>query len=148
MKIYWISSFLFFLILVLTNCAESSQNNQKTILFPNNDSELTLLMREMFDYYEGLKTDVENGNLPKNIREFAEIHSAVATDPVKSNSDLYKAMSTVYLQSAERLNTSTENVPEIFNAMIDNCMNCHQQMCPGPMVKIKKLYVKGASRNF
>jgi hypothetical protein len=50
-------------------------------------------------------------------------------------------MSSVYLQSSERLNKSHDNLSETFNIMVDNCMNCHQKMCPGPMVKIKKLYI-------
>ena len=112
------------------------------ILYPNNDSELTLLMRDMYDYYDSLKVNIEKGDIPSEFRNFSEIHQAVATQPSKSESPLFKVMSTVYLESADRLNANNSNTAEIFNTMIDNCMNCHQQMCPGPMVKIKKLYVK------
>lgn len=128
----------------LSNCNNANQNTNETILHPNNDSELTLLMREMYDYYDELKSDIEKGAIPEKIRDFTEIHRAVATDPKKSESELYKAMSVVYLESAKRLNSSKSNMPEIFNNMIDNCMNCHKQMCPGPMVKIKKLYMASA----
>jgi hypothetical protein len=119
--------------------------SEATILFPNNDSELTLLMREMYDYYDQLKVDIEQGEMPDKIRDFKEIHQAVATQPEKSQSPLFQAMSTVYLESADRLKLPQNNKVEVFNNMIDNCMNCHQQMCPGPMVKIKKLYVSDAN---
>lgn len=145
MKICWTSLILLCLFTILTNCTNGNQNNKgETIMFPNNDSELTLLMREMYDYYDLLKNDIEKGEIPDNIRDFKEIHNAVATQPSKSESPLFKAMSTVYLDSAARLNSSKSNMHEVFNQMIDNCMNCHQQMCPGPMVKIKKLYLPTA----
>lgn len=145
MKIFWTSFLLICILASFSNCSSDSSKSNKAILFPNNDSELTLLMREMYDYYDGLKSDIENGKVPSKIREFSEIHSAVATQPSKSESQLYKAMSTVYLESAKKLNSTKSNMPEVFNLMIDNCMNCHKQMCPGPMVKIKKLYVNGSS---
>ncbi|MDF1697983.1 MAG: hypothetical protein P1U56_19200 [Saprospiraceae bacterium] len=142
MKILRTVSCLIGLLFILSNCNDGQSKPKMGILHPNNDSELTLLMRDMYDYYEGIKENVEQGNLPENIREFAEIHNAVSTEPSKAESPLYKAMSQVYLESAKRFSSSTGNTKELFNNMVDNCMNCHQQMCPGPMVKIKKLYVK------
>jgi len=66
----------------------------------------------------------------------------VSTEPEKGKSELYQAMATVYKESADRLKNNRTDMPKYFNQMIDNCMNCHQQMCPGPMVKIKKLYLE------
>jgi len=142
MKTRIVSLLLIISIGILSNCSNPNSSGPQTILHPNKDSELTLLMREMYDYYDNLKVDIQNGELPDNIKTFTEIHKAVATEPSKSESPLYQAMSTVYLESAKRLGTSKENLAEHFNLMVDNCMNCHKQMCPGPMVKIKKLYVK------
>ena len=141
MKQNWTIIFLLGLFTIMYSCAEKNTDDNKGILFPNNDSELTLLMRDMYNYYDSLKVDIQNGEVPSEFRDFSEIHKAVATQPSKSESPLFQAMSTVYLQSANRLNSSKSNMPEVFNAMVDNCINCHQQMCPGPMVKIKKLYL-------
>lgn len=141
MKTFITASFILVLLFVLSSCNQEKSNPKMGILHPNQDSELTLLMREMYDYYDNLKNDIQEGDIPDNIRDFREIHNAVATEPSKSESDLFKAMSTVYLESAKRLNESKSNMPEVFNIMVDNCMNCHRQMCPGPMVKIKKLYL-------
>lgn len=141
MKIYIISFVLIYCNILLSNCAEDNSNSTKTILHPNKDSELTLLMRDMYDYYDSLKINITNDQIPSKIRHFHEIHSAVATEPSKSESQLYKTMSKVYLESAERMSSNTDNLADVFNNMIDNCMNCHKQMYPGPMVKIKKLYI-------
>lgn len=146
MKIFWASIIFIGLIALLSNCTDRNANsNIKTILHPNNDSELTLLMRDMYNYFDTLKVNIQNGDFPEQIRDFKEIHNAVSTEPSKSKSALYKAMSTVYLESARRLNSTNNNMPEVFNHMVDNCMNCHRQMCPGPMVKIKKLYMNVAN---
>jgi len=142
MKIYWTSLFFICFLAILSNCTNGNSNSKTTpILHPNNDSELTLLMRDMYNYYDTLKVNIEAGEVPNQIKDFKEIHDAVATEPSKSESGLYKAMSIVYIESAQRLNSSQSNMPEVFNHMVDNCMNCHRQMCPGPMVKIKKLYM-------
>lgn len=141
MKFYWIGFIFTLFFISLISCSGEQKKVEMGILHPNDDSELTLLMRDMYNYYDSLKVDIKNGDVPENIRNFAEIHSAVATEPSKSESDLYKAMSSVYLESANRLNDSETNLPKQFNIMVDNCMNCHRQMCPGPMVKIKKLYL-------
>ena len=89
------------------------------IMHPNNDSELTLLMRDMYDYYDSLKVHIENDDLPENIRQFAEIHSSVATEPSKSESDLFKAMSDVYLESAKKLEGKSGDKRKAFNFMVN-----------------------------
>ena len=141
MKYIRVSLLFLTLFVIGIGCAE--QPKEKGILYPNNDSELTLLMREMYNYYDSLKIDIQNGDVPNEIRQFAEIHTSVATEPSKSESPLFKAMADVYLESERKLRATGGDKRKAFNFMIDNCMNCHQQMCPGPMVKIKKLYVKG-----
>ena len=131
------------LILTLSNCAEKACESKKLPYPPNKDSELTLLMRDMYNYYDSIKEDIATGEpLSEKIKTFQDIHKAVATNPEKSESELYQAMATVYAASAERLNDPTVEKTAAFNLMVDNCMNCHEQMCPGPMVKIKKLYLE------
>jgi len=66
------------------------------------DSELTVLMREMFTYYDGIKGKIEDGTLDEKINVFQEVHKAVATSPEKSASETYQAMAGMYVQSANR----------------------------------------------
>lgn len=127
-------------ILLLANCSEPACDKKPKYTMAV-DSELTLLMRDMFAYYDSIKVNITNDDLHEQIKVFQEVHKAVATSPEKSSSDLYQAMATIYVQSAERLNRPGIDRKEAFNLMVDNCMNCHKQMCPGPMVRIKKLYI-------
>lgn len=141
MKVLYISAFVLGLILLLSNCSDSKGKSGVSRFTMREDSELTLLMRDMYNYYDSLKMNIETGEIPENIREFHEVHSAISTEPAKAQSELYQAMATVYKESADRLNDNKGDLPKYFNLMVDNCMNCHQQMCPGPMVRIKKLYL-------
>lgn len=138
-ELYTILS-LIFSIIILSNCNEK-QCDSKASYTMAVDSELTLLMRNMYNYYDSIKVDITNGTLTEDILIFQDIHKAVATSSEKSSSDLYQGMAAIYVQSAKRLNLPNINQKEAFNLMVDNCMNCHKQMCPGPMVRIKKLYL-------
>ncbi len=130
-----------FAIVVLPNCAEKPSCDKPTYTMAV-DSELTLLMREMFLYYEDIKENIVEGSLTEDIKIFTDIHKAVATTPEKTTSPLYQAMATNYTQAVKDLNKTKDSKKDLFNLMVDNCMSCHQQMCPGPMVRIKKLYIK------
>jgi len=45
------------------------------------------------------------------------------------------------LQAIESLETvDYARKADVFDSLVGNCMSCHQALCPGPMVKIKKLY--------
>ncbi len=138
-KLLVILSIVFFVI-ILVQCSDQP-NNKKPRFTMAKDSELTLLMRDMYTYFDSVKTDIKNDNLSRDVKTFADIHSAVATSPEKSSSDLYQGMAEIYLRSAERINKEGVDKQKAFNIMLDNCMNCHQQLCPGPMVRIKKLYL-------
>lgn len=128
------------LIITLSNCNSPSDQKQTKFTMAE-DSELTLLMRDMYNYFDTLKTDIIAGELTDDIKVFQDIHTAVATSPEKVSNELFQGLASIYVNSAKRLNRPNVNKQDAFNLMVDNCMNCHQQMCPGPMVKIKKLYI-------
>ncbi len=144
MKLYISSIISLLLICIFSSCTDPQNKSGASRFTMREDSELTLLMRDMYDYYDSLKVNIENGDIPDNIKEFHNIHSAISTEPAKAKSDLYQAMATVYKESADRLKNNKNDISQSFNLMVDNCMNCHQQMCPGPMVKIKNLYLTDA----
>lgn len=127
--------------ILCVQCADQSTPKKSRFTMAQ-DSELTLLMREMYNYFDSVKVDIKNGTFTDQIKTFQEIHRAVATSPEKSSSELYKAMATVYSNAANQVNNLEFNRIASFNSMVDNCMNCHKQMCTGPMVRIKKLYIK------
>ena len=46
------------------------------------------------------------------------------------------------LASMENLKKAApEERLDVYSEVVDVCMTCHTQMCPGPKVRIKKLYL-------
>jgi hypothetical protein len=124
-----------------TNKVEKTE--QKAQKYPNKDSELALLMREMWDDSDLMKQSVLEGEMPQDFREkFVNIHSAIPTDPDVKTAD-FKIMGDVLVESMTKLQNSEEkDLITNFNVMVTNCIACHQVHCPGPIVKIKKLEIK------
>ncbi|MCR9289233.1 hypothetical protein OAF63_01435 [Saprospiraceae bacterium] len=119
------------------------QSNKATPLNPNGDSELALLMREMFDDGMRIKEQIKKGETPKVSKVFKEIHTVEATEPEKANSPEFEVFADAYLSSLEGLkNAASPHIPQSYNGVVESCMNCHRAMCPGPMVRIKKLYLE------
>ena len=130
------------LIVSLANCTgEKSCGKVYGSENPNGDSELTLVMRDMEAYFESIKAQLEAGEQPENIKHFEEILSAVSTEPEKAKSPAYQAMAQSFVQLSQTWTDTTNSISK-FNSLVDNCMSCHQSMCPGPMVRIKKLYTE------
>lgn len=109
---------------------------------PNGDSELALLMRQMFEESLNMRRAVLKGEKPKVSLDLAKIHTVQATEPEKQASESYKAWGTAFLNAVKMYNEAPKSeAKEAYTLMIDQCMNCHGQLCPGPTVKIKKLYL-------
>ena len=107
---------------------------------PNGDSELALLMRDMFEESDSLKQLVLDGNQLSGLKKYQNIHSAIPTDPTVTG-PVFEAFAEAYINSIKELEASDTNSVFIFNKMVDQCMNCHTEFCPGPKKRIKKLYI-------
>ena len=120
--------------------SESSQIPVKWYPNPNGDSELALLMRDMFEEALYVKQQVELGK-PANIKlDHEKILTAHATEPEKAASAEYKAFAGVYLQTIKALKkANAEDLPDMYENLVASCTTCHQALCPGPMAKIEKL---------
>lgn len=143
-KIHLVATLLVSIVLVLS-CAQTDNKVPGAILHPinpNGDSELALLMRAMFDDGIKMKDQVKEGKIPQSVLEYEKIHTAAATEPEKAASPEYKAYSDQFLSIVKKLKTSDEGqVEHFYTQLVHSCMGCHQVMCPGPMVKIKKMYL-------
>ena len=135
------------LLLLLCSCEEpaSQQVDQSPQVIrpsgnPNGDSELALLMRDLFDSHMDMRKALMQGEKPDLPEYLANIHTAEATEPEKAASAAYKSMGDAYLIAARQYqDASIAEAPEAYTLMVNQCLNCHQSMCPGPMSKIKKL---------
>lgn len=152
MRIPTILISLFFLLLFSHACTHSG-NEEKcsapTPLNPNGDSELALLMREMFEDAMRMKSQIKAGEQPEVLHRFAAIHTAEATEPEKASSTDFQVFAQSYLQTLQAMqNAAPGDANALYHNLVESCMNCHRAMCPGPMVRIKKLYLpKGKKGN-
>ena len=138
MKLIFPTVLLFAAILFYqcTRPATTASNN-----FPNKDSELALLMREMELDALSIKGNIEkNKDITNDVRQkFKAIHTAIATDASMRN-PAFEAMANNFLQALDKLYTLPKNErKEQYTIFVNDCINCHKMYCPGPIVRIKKL---------
>jgi hypothetical protein len=142
-------TFLVLAVMVFQACQEAPKETAEKVekavkksLNPNGDSELALLMRDMLAEAKRIKKQVENGEEVTVKVDHEKIFSAHATEPAKAASAEYKTWGTAYLAGIETLKNSTPEMAEAaYTSLVNSCMNCHQALCPGPVVKIKKLQI-------
>ncbi len=146
MKTLYTVAFLIF-ISCLVSCLNDSGKKEcsaSTIINPNGDSELALLMRAMFDDSMQMKKSIEAGKKPVSQINYEELFTAEATVPEKMSTAEYKAFAKVHFaKMAELSKANSEEAPKMYTQMVESCMGCHHSFCPGPIVRIKKLYLDG-----
>ena len=113
-----------------------------TYVNPNGSSELAKLMRDMQQFSNRAKTDVRAGNTPESYpASFNKIYTAkISEGMVKS--DYYKSFADLYVMSVKNYSgSSTSQRIETYNNMVNACLACHSQHCPGPVPVIKKMMI-------
>ena len=147
MKKYFIFTLLGLLIYGLgcqspTPPAEDSEERPAS-LNPNGDSELAILMREMFEEGERIKEEIAEGKKPTINVDYEAVLTAQATEPEKAASDTYHAFAVSYIETMKALKkASAEEAGKLYVSMVNTCMDCHTELCPGPKRRIRKLVVK------
>ena len=151
---------LIFVSSILVNCKEQQESKtdeekdkQATTVslkptqvdktkYPNEDSELAWLMRQMYEDGEKIKLAVLNKELPEDFREkFKNIHTATPTD-ASVKTEVFSTSAKAFEQTLDKFYTEKENRIENFNLVVNACVACHQNYCPGPIKKIKKLTIQ------
>ena len=127
---------------VILSCGDALNASKPKPLNPNGDSELALLMRDMYEDGQRIKQEIKNGKKPEILNKFKEIHTAVATEPEKVATEEYRLYADAYLNAIELLEQAdAENVEDSYHGMVQACITCHRAVCPGPIVRIKKLMI-------
>ncbi|MBI1228412.1 MAG: hypothetical protein GC192_24470 [Bacteroidetes bacterium] len=126
-------------LLLWQACSNDNTGTSKS-LNPNGDSELALLMRQMFEDGERVHAQIQKGE-PVSIQvDFEKIMTAKATDPAKMQGPEFPHFAASYVEAMKALRDAPPaEAQDKYSAMVATCMNCHEQSCPGPMVRIKKL---------
>ena len=68
------------------------------------------------------------------------LHSAKPTDKNLRDDGVYQAFANAYINTSKKFtnNLSKKN----FNAMVNNCVQCHEKFCLGTIQKINTLYIR------
>lgn len=149
-KYYLIISFSFLATAILISACQPQEKTKEEIkkekkqsLNPNGDSELALLMRDMYDELATVQKNIANGEAIQLNVDHGKILTAHATEPEKAASPEFKAFANQYLQFVEQIESAEPAALEVhYQNLLASCLSCHQVLCPGPMVKIKKLQLK------
>lgn len=108
-------------------------------------SELALLMREMAAHADSVKSGIARGEkqlppFPKGVQKLLtatptkDMHIDPITFPTFGKDYQAKVKALYKVKKADR--------PRAYNALVQSCANCHTTHCPGPMMRIKKMFVK------
>jgi hypothetical protein len=138
-----ISSFTIIVLCILfLSCSNESKNISQTkiIIDPNPTSEMAMLMRNMTNQLDSLKNNFENNlNTENALLNFDLINTKITTDRSFDQPHI-KPMSEAFDYSVKVFNRSP--IKKNYNAIVNNCVNCHQLSCQGPLVKIHKLIIR------
>lgn len=138
--------FCFFFICVAFGCKEQNQTeiqSTKEPLIMVEQSEMALLMNQMYAYNESIKYQIEKDSLVSTFPEFFnKIHTAVLTEPSDRN-DQFESNAKHFVDSQQALFTDTDvDLKTRFNNTVNACISCHKVTCVGPIPRIKKLLIK------
>ncbi|MFY7810278.1 MAG: hypothetical protein ACOVQ2_00965 [Flavobacterium sp.] len=136
--------YIFFIVILLVSCNtkvnESKSNEKEFEMYEM--TEMALLMEKMFHENESLKSKIINQeNLGKFPDTYQTIFTANMTDKAE-NDDFFKEHAKLFIESQENIYKEKGKEKENFNLMVNACVKCHEVKCTGPIVRIKKLYIK------
>ena len=135
------------IISALAGCfAISSGTNaehDRTIQEVKPPSELALLMRTMAAHADSVKAALKTGNeLPPYPEEIKKLFTAVPTEGMHIDPITYPTFGNDYIRKVDMLYAGAEeDRSKLYNGLVQSCANCHTTHCPGPMMRIKKMYV-------
>lgn len=146
----YIFAFILLISLALVHCGAEEKKVEKkgeskpSVTNPNGMSEMALLMEKMSQTFFQLKDSIQHNQNFSGISPVAHFNTISSAKTTKQNviNDAYLAYANSFLTSYEILLESTpqDRVKE-FNRAVTACKNCHQDICPGPLARINKLFI-------
>ncbi|MBL7951562.1 MAG: hypothetical protein JNM62_07570 [Flavobacteriales bacterium] len=106
-------------------------------------SELALMMRAMAIHADSVKVAVKRGGqLPPYPKNFKKLLTAEPTKGMHIDPITFPTFGKDYQNKLDRLyKVRTADRSQAYNALVQSCANCHGTHCPGPLMRIKKMYV-------
>lgn len=106
-------------------------------------SELALMMRAMAIHADSVKAAVRRGApLPPYPKEFKGLMTAEPTKGMHIDGITFPTFAKDYQVKLDKLyKVKKGERQQAYNALVQSCANCHGTHCPGPMMRIKKMYI-------
>lgn len=138
--------FSFLIFCVFFSCKNETRHNASKIeepLIMAKQSEMALLMNQMYLYNESLKHQIAKDTLVSEFPDFfTKIHNAELTDP-SDRDEKFKVDAAYFLKSQKELfDNSSVDLKTKYNNAVNACISCHSETCVGPIPRIKKLLIK------
>jgi cytochrome c553 len=108
-------------------------------------SELALLMRRMAAHADSVKAGLARGDksLPPYPKEIAKLLTATPTKDMHIDPITFPTFGKDYQAKVAALyKAKPQQRAQAYNAVVQACANCHGSHCPGPLMRIRKMYVK------
>ncbi len=105
-------------------------------------SELALLMRNMASFMDTAKSHTVRGiDRPPYPEQFKKMKTATPTEGMVEHA-VFDPFADFFLTTLDSYyKAKKKDRVQRYNALVQACANCHMQVCPGPLVRIKKMYV-------
>lgn len=109
---------------------------------PDDVSPLAALMRRMADHVDSVKVGLTHGGeLPPVPEGVQDLLTATPTQGMHIDPITFPTFGRDYLLKLDELYAApVEGRIRAFNALVQSCANCHTTHCPGPLMRIKKMY--------
>ena len=115
-----------------------------SIVNPNGDSELALVMREIHFEANNVGRAIESGE-DVDLKKLSDLARRLSTSvPTDSNvlDEVYYSFATTLEGHVKRIAEEEDSAIVEFNSIVKTCVACHNNTCPGPIEKIQKLKIK------
>jgi hypothetical protein len=138
----WLTIALVVMVMLLIACGSDKSAKELTPVSvnPNGDSELALLMRQMGVESDSIRVALLRGEVHPVWSRLQQLHTATPTDSTVSG-PVFEGFASAFIHSVKQFEASDSLKTKYFNAVVDGCMQCHREFCPGPMKRIAKLYL-------
>jgi hypothetical protein len=137
---FWTLVFVW-LVFATFSCSNNMEEQARVApLNPNGDSELALLMRQMAVDSDSIRAAVLSGKEHPVWNRLQQLHTATPTDSNVTGL-VFDGFASAFINSVKEFEESDSLRVMHFNSVVDGCMHCHQEFCPGPMKRIAKLYI-------
>jgi hypothetical protein len=119
---------------------DTSEDCAKPTKYPNQDKPMALMMRQMADDAQKMKDKVEAGEqIDANEFPLIRFHLVEPTDPDVLQPQFYENARLFQQAHKAMMSVPANKQKEMYTAYINQCINCHQTYCSGPLKRIRKL---------